>query len=954
MIFNNKELSNNDLEILNIIYDIFIDEERYTEIDVFCDNGDILNIIIEIVNNNQDQPGRISNLLCTFENDNGFKIDNKYLSEKNKSLWKYLFQSKKTRSVLQSIGSTNSLKLIDEIAEYLLSKLPKIHEIFNDEKKKQNNPEEFDRDKFLMLFYNEISQCYLGYLNTGFAERALRVYYPGECHYELLSLYNKAIGLAHVEERKSREKALKYFDEIIKVFVDNKPNLDYKYKDCKIDISLWKMYIYYPSIFHKADILIKLQRGQECKKILENYIKILNTESIFEINETGFKISTDYKRIDALILLSHAMIEATEDQSQIENCLSEIKSYFDNSGKQRFLLNKYKFLQAKNLIEKVHNKLSKDTKEIKNNISDALTICERLFIDSGGKKESEEQIQAANYWLEAFEICLNQNLKIKIFEKKFDFLSSILDLILLKLDPDKVQNKENKEIGYERWIPIKEDTLKLVENVLEKIDVKNQKKIRTQELRFWKIMSHDKNRPSSYKKVKCYRRRLLLKEKIDDNNTGYDFPDDIKTIINFVETGINRDYFTQRLLLNTESFDEKLIYSSYWPQLKNLYAFTILRKWQSFTPSLGSHTKRSSGGGYFVYKVGKRGQIEEGIVIDPGYDFIRNFLEHNFSIRDISTIIFTHSHIDHSVDFRGLITLIHEMNRRGKKKDEWKHRKIRVIVTPSCFDLFYLTLKDSRDCIKDIVVIDPDNQNNGVNNSVKLEHFEISAIPAYHKEIREDSNCVGFIIKNKNNEKILGFTGDTVWTNDLAKTLCNCPVVCINMGALLDVRKEDNFKKTFKNNESVKRLIYKENHLYLPGTITLVDELRKSKTTLLGIIGELGEELKSGLRKDLFFTINEFIDEKNRVQGTGSPLRIAIEDIGLTVTWNQENIPNIRCARCRDVIDAKTIKIRAVEEEKQYEQLYYYCNDCLNKIESLENGMESHWQKCYLPKHQDH
>lgn len=511
-------------------------------------------------------------------------------------------------------------------------------------------------------------------------------------------------------------------------------------------------------------------------------------------------------------------------------------------------------------------------------------------------------------------------------------------------------------------MPMEDNFIKLLVKILERINDSEEDrtdKLINAEIKLCQLLTNDNKRYSSSARLKFYRRTLFLNELVSDKKVKEDnekniprefhFPKDLKLIADFVNNRINSDFYSQRLRINTESFDEKLIYGSYWPDFRNCYTFTILRKWQSYTPSLGSHSDSSMGGGYFIYRVDIEGRITEGIVVDPGYDFIENFFEKGFSVLDISAIVFTHSHIDHSADFHGLVTLIHEMNRRAKKqKLGWKQQKITVVATPCCFDHFYHALNESRDCIKDIVVVDPERY---ICNPIKLKHFTITAVPAYHKDLQEDANCVGLIIETSNGQKLVGFTGDTVWTGKLSSHYKECPVVCVNMGALIDIRKGENFETIFKNKEHekrIKQLIYKENHLYLPGTVTLIEELRKSKITKLAIIGELGEELKSGLRKDLFYKFNEFVDHQNRKQLFKSPLKVVVEDIGLTITWNGQ-IPFIRCSRCKRTISTEKVKLFVTEDSLQSEQLDYYCENCLYTLESLQTGVEKHWQKRYLP-----
>ena len=67
----------------------------------------------------------------------------------------------------------------------------------------------------------------------------------------------------------------------------------------------------------------------------------------------------------------------------------------------------------------------------------------------------------------------------------------------------------------------------------------------------------------------------------------------------------------------------------------NRGGFFVLRRWGSYTPGV---IQRSTGGGYFLIWNGK------GIVIDPGFDFLSNFLRMGGCATDINAVILTHNH----------------------------------------------------------------------------------------------------------------------------------------------------------------------------------------------------------------------------------------------------------------------------------------------------------------------
>lgn len=139
------------------------------------------------------------------------------------------------------------------------------------------------------------------------------------------------------------------------------------------------------------------------------------------------------------------------------------------------------------------------------------------------------------------------------------------------------------------------------------------------------------------------------KEEKDLNN------DDYESIMTFAETGFTRSLHSRSIHLPV-----------------NTLHFTGLQRWNSLTPAQG----KSVGGGYFIYHTDRAGVIDLGIVIDPGFDFVRNFFRNGFSIRDIDIVLISHAHADHLWDFESIIQLLHELN----SKDKIKHR-VNVIFT---------------------------------------------------------------------------------------------------------------------------------------------------------------------------------------------------------------------------------------------------------------------------------
>jgi ribonuclease BN (tRNA processing enzyme) len=104
----------------------------------------------------------------------------------------------------------------------------------------------------------------------------------------------------------------------------------------------------------------------------------------------------------------------------------------------------------------------------------------------------------------------------------------------------------------------------------------------------------------------------------------------------------------------------------------NQFYFVGLQRWNSSSPAKGY----SIGGGYLLYHLGQVRQVDMGIAIDPGFDFVRNLFHSGFSLDDIDIVLISHAHLDHIRDFESIITLLHELKKRRKRE-----KRIHVILS---------------------------------------------------------------------------------------------------------------------------------------------------------------------------------------------------------------------------------------------------------------------------------
>ena len=110
----------------------------------------------------------------------------------------------------------------------------------------------------------------------------------------------------------------------------------------------------------------------------------------------------------------------------------------------------------------------------------------------------------------------------------------------------------------------------------------------------------------------------------------------------------NRNSTVMRRIQHKNEEIENLLYIPRKTR-EGLSRFHILRGHSSFTPIL-----RGRGGGYFITHGGR------GCVVDPGYGFIKNFVEARYGFGDIHAIVVTHAHDDHVADLPAICSILHK------------------------------------------------------------------------------------------------------------------------------------------------------------------------------------------------------------------------------------------------------------------------------------------------------
>lgn len=285
--------------------------------------------------------------------------------------------------------------------------------------------------------------------------------------------------------------------------------------------------------------------------------------------------------------------------------------------------------------------------------------------------------------------------------------------------------------------------------------------------------------------------------------------------------------------------------------------FFILRKWNSYTPSIPREDgERSIGGGYFFLVNGI------GTVVDPGYNFLENFCRIGGRITDIDNIVVTHAHNDHTADLESLLSLIYRFNsdENAKNRGGAQKKQVRLFLNAGCQKKFsgLLDLRGA-DYLEDVQTL-MHGHDYDMGQGMCLR-----ALPAYHDEVVARKYAVGLHFKMERpglaptnivitsdtglfpqKDKVADTTGKQIWTLyglEPGQTDLLIP----HLGSI----KEKEFRTSWS---TAHQEIFYPNHLGLMGTVQVIIKLQPR----LAVVSEFGEELKS-LQEALILIIQQSV-----------------------------------------------------------------------------------------------
>lgn len=817
----------------------------------------------------------------------------------------------------------------------------------------------------------------------------------GKNIYELASFLNIGIGYAHLHEH---QRAIENFDIIINTFkqIDKEEYFLIEKTEfiCgRIEEehrARIERYLLLPAIINKAEVLSDLNRSAEQIELLNQYDELFKYDFSTNIN-----FRRQLLRILALLDSNQwgdyfqARINDAEEIFKLDRN-AEFERYRDDNKhglyqkykqtKITYFINRLETIRAKNIQNSDKNEVApmigEEEKQIKGAIEDEFRGYLEYINSLEGSQDEEKdlyQLYLDYYRVLARAVGAEKNNELEnhlVNEIELDAIINNIEKIYNKFfcAGERFSNPNSEEYFFEV-------TKNLIEYAKNRKDTqKENKKLMKIEIDARAILlNQEQNKKTDWKKADHVRRIQELESLLGEGRESIK-PEDVQKWGSIDKKDLDRikdfsvEFFANKKCIQWSKHEGCLFKGTYplsveqsecraWKYqhilesnysllrnritetaempLENSYFMTVLRRWQSFTPALSTGVEiNSKGGGYFLYHTADNHTISDGIVVDPGFNFVENFLKEGFFIGDISAVAMTHAHVDHTVDFPTILTLFHE----HRKKSNNKEKKLLICMTEGCFYRYQQIIDRNKDMILDVVIMKADKLYDKLPGI--QDHFEIKTTKSLHDDLT-DIDSIGYIFSSKKNP-LIGFTGDTKWWSGLREQYSNLEIVSINLGGIIKADKINIPRELLdvgeKSSGLIEKMIREENHLYWPGFADLVNSFNKAK---LVILAEIPEEMKGNLKIDMANQLTRVV-KKN--------IKFLPEDIGLTIRLKDGDGAGVQCISCKEFVAPKSIQIKHYGLD---ENCHYVCNFCWdNRNHASMEAMRAHterggiWNKC--------
>lgn len=847
-----------------------------------------------------------------------------------------LFKAKLCRlEARRASDPTNEEKKYIEGSNILNIALSRIPLRYLQEQEEGTKKEYYDLLK--ILFYNDLSICYSGLKNSslsrGYAEESIKLIELDKDYKEFkngdkdllkrpfkkskkFDLYTFALFCKGVAEYRSSliEESEKTFNKIIALVDDNEELINSDY---------------FSTLLKLAVLLIDLGRGREAIEVINKFEKSMGEDD---------EEKMDRRWAEVLLEKASALI----DQSRYTEARTTLNRLLDSEISREEkrvaepMLNGLIYY-GRSYLEDARNILKGKEKQTERaeKLENAITILNDAYFRC--KKRPQKQLiqKATKYLAEAYIEDENTEETINYFsiaisfgevenfidllksEKRNSYIEQCEDTILLdnfaeQISEFKSSHSENDKKLSKEYDNINDCLIRLLNKLKKECDEKGRPVLSERAEQRIEELGLPQDDPSSYipetlekKKEFIKNYKVLIGEKHKNNDV------------------LTADQIQAHLVSNEKLFDKALFGRTDDDENgTSRIELIVLKRWNSFSPSLSRRYAVSLGGGYLlrIHRGGSNGKKWFNIVIDPGYSYLLNFHNENFKIQDIDAIVVTHSHPDHCAELSGIMGLIYQYNKR--KRDGGEKKRVYLLLSEGTYKKFSTHLQDWKQQLKDIVLLKGETKWHWPENN---KEFELEAIQTAHADLG-GVRAVGLIFKIESMRNFLiGFTGDTSWRKHIKDSFKKCDLLCLHIGTVKseEIGFNGNVRIDEKNlHKEVKKKVKDASHLLFYGSRDLINKCEKDDA--LVIVGEFGEELKYKLRADL---VKKLRYDNDNV--------CVPADIGLYVRINDEKVTEIKCAFCEEFVPQDKIKVFPFGI---MDSLHYICDACNCTLSESQKG----------------
>ncbi|UCG43803.1 MAG: tetratricopeptide repeat protein [candidate division WOR-3 bacterium] len=326
------------------------------------------------------------------------------------------------------------------------------------------------------------------------------------------------------------------------------------------------------------------------------------------------------------------------------------------------------------------------------------------------------------------------------------------------------------------------------------------------------------------------------------------------------------------------------------------HVLAVLKGWSSAIPIVARVRKESfgnqacRGGGYFI-KAGK-----QGLVVDPGYDFLETFTDCGFHIREVTDVIVSHNHPDHRDDLTSIADLENQ-HVRGLP-DAATPRRTAYYLDPDTNNMYRPLLRDCNVGVGSIRQLEPDEP--------KTIPPEVRCLP-FKTDHGGDQlhQPVGFVLElplpGKKKPFRLGYTSDTEYFDELPGKFDRCRLIICHFSS---ARPDDYVGKKKRNG-----------HLGYTGLLNLIKNTKADMYVVSEFWGGKGDVRFELVQKLKFDLAGAGRRETERILAGDAGLMIDLLDL------------TVRCSQCLKWCDYGAIW--TVKPDVRFGKLRYLCDQCL-------------------------